>query len=288
MSLENTDKMQIVFIHGLWLHAESWNPWIEFFQQNGYDAIAASWPGDGATTQATRQNADALAGYGVTEIADYIAQQIAKLDRQPILIGHSFGGILAQNLLGRGLAAAAIAIDSAPPKGVPELPFSALKSAFPVLSNPLNLWRAVSLTEEQFRFGFTNAVSEREAQELYDKYAMPAPGRPLFQVATATFNPNSATKVNVANATRGPLLLISGADDNTVPPAIVKSMLNLYRKKSKAVTDFKEFADRGHSLVLDRGWREIAEYSLDWLRSKHLRSADRSSYAQILHPSQNL
>jgi pimeloyl-ACP methyl ester carboxylesterase len=270
MSTNNTTKIPIVFVHGLWLHAESWNPWIEFFHENGYDAIAASWPGDAETTKATRQNADAVAGYGVTEIADYIAKQIEKLDRKPILIGHSFGGILVQNLLGRDLAAAAIAIDSAPPKGVPELPLSALKSAFPVLSNPLNFWRAVSLTEQQFRFGFTNAVSEQEAKELYAKYAMPAPGRPLFQAATATFNPNSATKVNVANATRGPLLLISGADDNTVPPVMVKSALNLYHRKSKAVTEFKEFAHRGHSLVLDSGWREIAEYSLDWLQSQQL------------------
>jgi pimeloyl-ACP methyl ester carboxylesterase len=186
------------------------------------------------------------------------------------IIGHSFGGILAQNLLGRDLAAAAIAIDSAPPKGVPELPLSALRSAFPVLSNPLNFWRAVSLTEQQFRFGFTNAVSDQEAKELYAKYAMPAPGRPFFQAATATLNPNAATTVNVANATRGPLLLISGADDNTAPPVMVKSTLNLYHRKSKAVTEFKEFADRGHSLVLDSGWRELAEYSLAWLRSKHL------------------
>jgi pimeloyl-ACP methyl ester carboxylesterase len=270
MSPENTTKMPIVFIHGLWLHAESWNPWIEFFNEHGYDAIAASWPGDAATTEATRKNADAVAGYGVTEIADHIAKRIKKLDRKPILIGHSFGGILVQNLLGRDLATAAIAIDSAPPKGVPELPLSALKSAFPVLSNPLNFWRAVSLTEQQFRFSFTNAVSDRESKELYAKYAMPAPGRPFFEAATATLNPNAATKVNVANETRGPLLLMSGADDNTAPSVMVKSALNLYHRKSKAVTEFKEFADRGHSLVLDSGWRELAEYSLGWLRSKNL------------------
>ncbi|PZU91496.1 MAG: alpha/beta hydrolase [Pseudanabaena sp.] len=270
MSPKNTTKMPIVFVHGLWLHAESWNPWIEFFHEHGYDAIAASWPGDAATTEATRKNANAVAGYGVTAIAEHIAKQIKKLDRKPILIGHSFGGILVQKLLGRNLATAAIAIDSAPPKGVPELPLSALKSAFPVLSNPLNFCRAVSLTEKQFRFSFTNTVSDQEAEELYAKYAMPAPGRPLFEAATATFNPNAATKVNVANTTRGPLLLISGADDNTAPSVMVQSTLNLYRRKSKAVTEFKEFAHRGHSLVLDSGWRELAEYSLSWLQSKHL------------------
>jgi pimeloyl-ACP methyl ester carboxylesterase len=261
----------IVFIHGLWLHGESWHKWLDFFHQNGYNAIAASWPGDGATTEATRQNPNAVAGYGVTEIANHVAKQLQQFQQQPILIGHSFGGVIAQNLLGRNLAAAAIAIDPAPIKGVPELPFSALKSAFPVLGNPCNFKRAVSLTEPQFRFSFTNAVSRQEARELYELYAMPAPGRPLFQAATATFNPNSAVKIAVANATRGPLLLIAGAKDNTVPPLLVKSALKLYRR-SPAVTDFKEFLGRGHSLTIDSGWREIAESCLEWLNSPQIRS----------------
>src|SRR5713226_3547478 len=270
MAPENTTSIPIVFVHGLWLHAESWNNWLQFFREKGYQASAASWPGDSETTEATRKNAGAVAGYGVTEIADHIAGQLKAFDKKPILIGHSFGGLLVQNLLGRDLAAAGIAIDPAPIKGVPELPFSALKPSFPVLGNPLNFKRAVSLTEHQFRFGFTNAVPDQEAKELYAKYAMPAPGRPLFQAATATFNPNSATKVNVANATRGPLLLIAGAEDHTAPTVIVKSALNLYRKHSKAVTEFKEFAGRGHSLVIDSGWRELAEYCLSWLQAQRL------------------
>ncbi len=267
--MNTTTKNPVVFVHGLWLHAESWNPWIKFFRENGYESVAASWPGDAETTEATRRNADAVAGYGVTEIADYIAGQLKKFERKPILIGHSFGGLLVQNLLGRNVAAAAIAIDPAPIKGVPELPFSALKSSFPVLRNPFNLGRAVSLTENQFRYGFTNAVPEQEAEELYDRFAMPAPGRPLFQAATATFNPNAATKVNLANTTRGPLLLISGAQDHTVPPVLVRSTLKAYRQ-STAVTEFKEFAGRGHSLTIDSGWRELAEYSLAWLQAKGL------------------
>lgn len=267
MSPNHSNKRPIVFVHGLWLHAESWHNWLEFFRDNGYQAMAASWPGDAATTEATRQKANAVAGYGVTEIADHIAGQLKAFKQQPILIGHSFGGLLVQNLLGRNLAAAAIAIDPAPIKGVLELPLSTLKSTFPVLGNPLNLRRAVMLTEAQFRFGFTNAVSEREASELYTRYAMPAPGRPLFQAATANFNPNAATKINVANATRGPLLLISGTADTTVPPVLVKSTLKRYRK-SPAVTELKEFAGRGHSLTIDSGWRELAEYSLAWLNGK--------------------
>jgi pimeloyl-ACP methyl ester carboxylesterase len=267
MSTRPSSKDPVVFVHGLWLHAESWKNWIDFFREHGYDASAASWPGDSDTTEATRREPDAVAGYGVTEIADHIAAQIKSLAKKPILIGHSFGGLLVQNLLGRDLAAAAVAIDPAPIKGVPELPLSALKSSFPVLGNPFNFNRAISLTEPQFHFGFTNAVSEQEAKELYAKYAMPAPARPLFQAATATLNPNSATKVKVENSTRGPLLLISGAADNTVPPVLVRSTLKAYRKSS-AVTEIKEFAGRGHSLTIDSGWRELADYILGWLNAK--------------------
>lgn len=262
-------KSPVVFVHGLWLHAESWNNWIGFFREHGYDATAASWPGDSETTEATRKNARALAGYGVGEVADHIAANLRGYNRKPILIGHSFGGLLVQNLLGRDLAAAAIAIDPAPIKGVPELPISALRSTLPVLGNPLNFKRAVSLTEHQFRFGFTNALPEGEAHELYEKYAMPAPGRPLFQAATATLNPISATKVNVSNRTRGPLLLVAGEKDNTVPPVLVKSTLRAY-SKSPAITELKEFPNRGHSLTIDSGWRELAEYSLQWLTAKGL------------------
>lgn len=267
MTNATSTKAPIVFVHGLWLHAESWKDWLAFFGAAGYPVAAASWPGDAETTEATRRNAGAVAGYGVTEIADHIAGQLKAFTQKPILIGHSFGGLLVQNLLGRDLAAAAIAIDPAPLKGVPELPLAALRSAFPVLSNPLNFRRAVSLTEQQFRFGFTNAVSEQEARQLYAQYAMPAPGRPLFQAATATLNPSSATTVNVANAARGPLLLISGGEDHTVPPVLVRSALRAYRR-SPAVTEFKAFPGRGHSLTIDSGWREVADFCLTWLQSR--------------------
>lgn len=268
MSADNASN-PIVFIHGLWLHAESWDNWVQFFQQNGYAASAASWPGDGPTTEATRQHPEAVAGYGVRAVAEYIAEQIKPLPQKPIAIGHSFGGLLAQNLLGRNLVSAAIAIDPAPIQGVWELPPSTLKSSLPVLGNPFNFKRAVSLTEGQFRFGFTNAVSEQEAHELYMKYAMPSPARPLFQAATATLNRNAETKVNTANDSRGPLLLIAGEKDHTVPPVLVKSALRQYHQ-SKAASELKEFAGRGHSLVIDSGWQEIAEYCLGWLRSKRL------------------
>jgi non-heme chloroperoxidase len=257
----------VVFVHGLWLHGESWAEWLDFFRAKGYEAYAASWPGDAETTAMTRSNASALAGYGVREIADHVASQIREFPRKPVLIGHSFGGLIVQNLLARERASAAVAIDPAPIRGVSELPLSALRSAFPVLRNPLNLTRAVGLTEEQFHFGFTNMLPEQEAKRLYHKYAMPAPGRPLFQAATAALNPGSATRVNVLNANRGPLLLIAGGEDTTVPPLLVRSTLKAYRK-SPAVTELKEFAGRGHSLTIDNGWREIAEFTLSWLNGK--------------------
>jgi pimeloyl-ACP methyl ester carboxylesterase len=266
---ENSAKPPVVFVHGLWLHAESWKPWIDLFRQNGYEAIAVGWPGDGPTTDATRKNPFAVAGYGVEDIAAHIAGQIKGLKTKPVLIGHSFGGLLVPILLGRDLASAAIAIDPAPMRGVWELPLSTLKSGFPVLGNPGNLKKAVSLTAEQFRYGFTNAVAEDEAKRLFEKFAMPGPGRPLFQAAMATFNPYSETRVNVTNASRGPLLLIAGAEDHTVPPVLVRSALRRYRL-SLAVTEIKEFAGRGHSLTIDSGWKEIADACLGWLKEKKL------------------
>ena len=267
MSSPASPKPPIVSVHGLWLHAESWHRWVDFFRQQGYDTHAASWPGDAATAAETRHHPGALAGHGVAEIADHIARQLQAIGQPAVLIGHSFGGLLVQNLLGRNLAAAAIAIDPAPIKGVMELPLSAVKSVFPVLGNPLNYRRAVPLTEAQFRFGFANAVPAAEATALYERYAMPAPGRPLFQAATASLNPRAATQVNVGNAHRGPLLLVAGGLDNTVPPVLVKSTLKRYAQ-SPSVTEYQEFAGRGHSLVIDSGWQELAEFSLEWLKSK--------------------
>jgi pimeloyl-ACP methyl ester carboxylesterase len=264
-----SEKLPVVFVHGLWLHAESWKSWVDLFRERGYDATAAHWPGDSETTEATRQNAAAVANFGVTEIADHLAKQLEGLPKKPILIGHSFGGLLVQNLLGRNLGAAAIAIDPAPIKGVLDLPLSALKSTLPVIGNPANLRRAISLTAKQFRFGFTNAVSDEEAKQLYEKFAIPAPARPIFQAATAALNPGAATKVDVANGARGPLLLIAGEKDNTVPPVMVRSTLKRYQKaQSTAVTELREFAGRGHSLTIDSGWRELADHCLGWLKDK--------------------
>lgn len=262
-------KNPVVFIHGLWMHSSTWQPWMQFFSQQGYACSNPDWPGDGATVEASRANAEAIANRSIIEVADHYAAAIARLPGKPILIGHSFGGLLVQILLGRDIASAAIAIDPAPAKGVWQLPLSALKASLPALGNPFNLKRSVALTYKQFRYAFANAVSEEEAHELYDRCTVPSPARPLFQVAFATLNPNAQNKVNTANTSRGPLLITSGEKDHTVPPVLSEAAYKLY-KKSSAVTEFKSFPGRGHSLTIDHGWKEIAEYSLQWLNSKGL------------------
>jgi pimeloyl-ACP methyl ester carboxylesterase len=254
----------VVFVHGLWLHSTSWQPWIELFRESGYEPIAPEWPGVPDTVAAARTDTAAAGNHGVADVVDHFVSVIQGLDTKPVVIGHSFGGLIAQVLLGRDLASAAVAIDPAPIKGVLALPASALKVASVALRNPANRKRAVSLTPAQFRYGFGNALPEEESRELFDKWTIPSPGRPLFEAATANFNPKSPTKVDTANATRGPLLLISGGRDHTVPPAIVAGTRKQYGKSS-AKTEMQSFPDRGHSLPVDHGWREIADASLAWL-----------------------
>jgi alpha-beta hydrolase superfamily lysophospholipase len=259
----------VLFVHGLWLHATSWDPWIDFFAEAGYTASAPGWPGDPETIAEARANPDSVAGHGIDDVLEHYAAIIAGMQSKPILIGHSFGGTIVEKLLGQNLGAAAVAIDAAPIKGVLPLPLSSLRTAFPVLRNPANANRAISLTEEQFRYGFGNAVSQEESAALYEKWTIPAPGKPLFQAATANLTPHSEAKVDTENSERGPLLLIMGGKDHTVPEAITKSTLKQYRH-STAVTELVEFADRGHSLVIDSGWPEVAQASLAFLKKNDL------------------
>jgi non-heme chloroperoxidase len=259
----------VVFVHGLWLHADSWGAWVEHFDAAGYQSSAPGWPGDGDTVADTRANADRVAGHGIDEVVDHYSAIIGALETKPIVVGHSFGGLVVQRLLGQGLAAAAVAIDPAPIKGVLYLPPSALRVASIALRNPANRKRAVSLTEDQFRYGFANAVSEDESKELYERWTIPSPGRPLFEAAVAGFTLHSPAMVDTHNSSRGPLLLTSGGQDRTVPPAIVKQTRKLYNKAT-AVTDVKEFPGRGHSLTIDSGWREVADAALEWLSGQSL------------------
>lgn len=260
----------VLFIHGLWLHATSWQPWTDLFADAGYAPLAPGWPGEQDTVEATRARPDALAGHGIDDVVEHYAGIIAGLSGgKPIVVGHSFGGMIAQKLLGQDLAAAAIAIDAAQIKGVLPLPLSTLRSGFPVLRNPANKHKAVSLTAEQFRYAFGNAVEEAESRVLFDRWSIPAPGRPLFEAAAANFNPHSPAKVDTGNESRGPLLLMAGGKDHTVPETVVRATLQQYRH-SHAVTDIVDFPDKGHSLTIDSGWREVADTALTWLKEQGL------------------
>jgi pimeloyl-ACP methyl ester carboxylesterase len=262
-------KAPVLFIHGLWLHAHSWDAWVELFTAQGYDASAPGWPGDPDTVAEARKNPEAIADHGIDDVVAHYATIIAKLPTKPVLVGHSFGGMIAQRLLGEDLAAAAIAIDAAQIKGVLPLPLSALKATLPVFKNPANKHRAVSLSADQFRFAFGNAIPAEESDSLFEQWAIPAPGKPLFEAAAANFNPHSPAKVDTDNSGRGPLLLMMGGKDHTVPEAVTKATLKQYRH-SDAVTDIHEFPDRAHSLTIDSGWRDVADKSLSWLAEQGL------------------
>ena len=260
-----TGLQPVVFVHGLWLLPSSWDRWAKMFDEAGFAALTPGWPDDPETVAAAREHPEVMAHKTVGQVADHFETIIRGLTRKPAVVGHSFGGLLAQILAGRGLSAATVAIDPAPFRGVLPLPFSALKSAWPVLHNPANRNRAIPLTYDQFRFGFANAVGEDEAKQLYETFAVPASGAPLFQAATANFNPWTEAKVNSENPDRGPLLIISGEKDHTVPWAIANASFK-QQKGNKGVTEIVEIPNRGHALTIDSGWREVADKALAFVQ----------------------
>lgn len=264
-----TARLPVVFIHGLWMHPDSWKPWVDFFRAAGYEPLNPGWPGDSSTVEECRAHPERIANRNVAEITEHHARLLRSLDTKPLVIGHSFGGLIAQILLGMGLAAAAVAISPAQMRGVLPLPFTQLRTVFPVLGHPANYKRAVSQTPEQFHRGFANTVSEEESNELYAKYVIPAPARPLFEAAFANLNWKTGARVDIRNPHRGPLLIIGAGRDATVPELVTRAEHKLYRKAS-TVNDYKVFEDRGHSLVIDHGWKEIAETALEWLTSQGL------------------
>jgi pimeloyl-ACP methyl ester carboxylesterase len=259
------NQQPVVFVHGLWLLPSSWNRWTEMFETAGYTALSPGWPDDPPTVQEANANPDVMAGKTVGQIADHFEEIIGALKIQPAVIGHSFGGLLAQILAGRGLSAVTVAIDPAPFRGVLPLPISALRSSWPVLHNPANRARAVPLTYDQFHYAFANTVSEEEAQELYKTFAVPGSGATLFQAATANLNPWTEAKVDVANPQRGPLLIISGDKDHTVPRAMAHAAYE-QQKKNPGVTEFFEMKGRGHSLTIDSRWRDVADKAFEFVR----------------------
>jgi pimeloyl-ACP methyl ester carboxylesterase len=256
----------VVFIHGLWLHATSWGAWQELFTGAGYEPIAPGWPHEPDTVAEAREKPELVANIGIDDVTEHYAGIIGALAEPPVIIGHSFGGLITEKLLGQGIGAAGVAIDPAQIKGVLPLPLAQLRAGLPALGNPTNLHKAVSLTQKEFRFGFGNALTEEESNELFEKWTIPSPARPLFQAAAANFALHSEAKVNTGNATRGPLLLISGTADHTVPDVVTRSTLKQYRD-SAAVTELQQFQGRGHSLTIDNGWKDVADAVLAWLKT---------------------
>jgi len=260
-----TNAQPVVFVHGLWLLPSSWDRWAKAFEDAGYTALTPGWPDDPESVGEANEKPETFAHKTIGQIADHFERIVSGLKRKPAIIGHSFGGLLAQILAGRGLASVTVSIDPAPFRGVLPLPLSSLRSAWPVLGNPANRDRAVPLTFDQFRFGFANAVGEQEAKELYETFAVPGSGRPLFQAAAANVNPWTEAKVDTENPKRGPLLIISGEKDNTVPRAISNAAFRI-QKRNRGVTEFVEITNRGHSLTIDNGWREVADNALAFVQ----------------------
>jgi non-heme chloroperoxidase len=255
----------VLFVHGLWLLSSSWDNWRQLFEANGYTTLAPGWPDDPETVAEANEDPEVFAHKRLHQITGHYLEAIGQLTKKPAVVGHSFGGLISMMIAGQGVAAVTVAISPAPFRGVLPLPFSALKSSSAVLANPANYNRAVALTYEQFHYGFTNAVDEDEAHKLYEAYAVPGAGAPIFQAATANVNPWTEDQVDTSNPERGPLLIISGDQDHTVPFAIAEAA---YKRqvKNPGITEVKEMSNRGHSLTIDHGWREVAETALAFVQ----------------------
>ena len=255
----------VVFVHGLWLLPSSWDRWVTLFEEAGYVGVTPGWPDDPNTVAEAKEHPEVFAGKGISQIADYEEAIIRRLDQKPVIMGHSFGGLLTEILAGRGLAVASVAISPAPFRGVLPLPIAALRTASVALRNPANWNRAVPLTYEQFRYSFANVVGEDEAKELYLGYSVPGAGEPLFQAASANLNPWSEAQVDSTNPERGPMLIISADSDHTVPWAMADAAYKK-EKRNQGVTEIVKMPGRGHSLTIDAGWREVAETALEFVR----------------------
>jgi pimeloyl-ACP methyl ester carboxylesterase len=256
----------VVFVHGLWLLSSSWQRWRDLFEANGYTTIAPGWPDDPATVAEAFEHPEVFAHKTVQAVTDHYLEAIGRLTKKPAVVGHSFGGLIAQKIAGSGASAATVSIDNAPFRGILPLPISALRSSFPVLGNPVNYGKAVALTFDQFKYGWANNLDEAEAKELHETYHVPAPGLPLFQAAVANFNPVSETRVDSKNPDRGPLLIIAGESDNAVPLAIAEATFKLQSKHNPGVTEIERIPNRGHSLVIDSGWKEVADVAVKFVQ----------------------
>lgn len=264
-----TVKTPVLFIHGLWLHHSSWQNWVDLFRERGFEPIAPGWHLEADTVEEARAHPERVANQSLADIVGHFRSIAASLPAKPILIGHSFGGLITEKLLGEDVGVAGVAIDPAQIKGVLPLPLAQLRSGLPALGNPLNISKAISLTQKEFKYGFGNTLTNEESDALFERWTIPAPVRALFEVAVANFNPHATSKVNTHNDTRGPLLLISGTADHTAPDVTTQAAFRLYRN-SMAITQIKKFEGRDHSLVIDHGWYDVATSVLDWLEEQGL------------------
>jgi len=260
-----TTKTPVVFIHGLWLLPSSWDNWVEVFEEAGYIALTPDWPGDPASIEAARAEPEVLGKKTLKQVTDHTTEVVKALTKKPALIGHSTGGLQAEILAGRGLAAVTVAIDPGVFRGVLPLPLSVLRGVGPFLINPRTRGKAITLTFDQFRYGWTNALEESEARELYDKYHVAGSGISLVQMGNANLNPWTEAKVDIHNPERGPLLIIDGEKDHTVPWSIANAAYKR-QKKNPGVTEIVRVPNRGHSLTIDHGWREVADLALNFVK----------------------
>jgi pimeloyl-ACP methyl ester carboxylesterase len=257
-------KPTVVLIHGLWLTPRSWEGWIDRYQKAGYNVIAPSWPGLEGEVEAIRKDPSPLKRLKLKTVVDHYERIIRKLDSPPIIMGHSFGGLITQMLIDRGLGAAGVLVDSAQTAGVPVLPFATIRATLPILGNPFSYSRTTSLSPSQFNYAFTNELSAPESKKVYDRYSIPAANSILWSAAFALLNPNGVSRVDYGKSDRAPLLFIAGSNDHLAPPAINKANVRKYVKNSSAVTDYREFPNRTHHTVGQKGWEEVADFALQW------------------------
>jgi pimeloyl-ACP methyl ester carboxylesterase len=277
-------KPTIVLVHGLWLTPRSWEGWIDRFQKAGYSVIAPSWPGLEGEVEAIRKDPSPLKRLKLKTVVDHYERIIRKLDSPPIIMGHSFGGLITQMLIDRGLGSAGVVIDSAQTAGVPVLPFSTIRAGFPILGNPFSYSKTTSLTPKQFNYAFTNELSLADSQEVYDRYQIPAANSILWDAAFALLNPNASSKVNYANSTRAPILFIAGGNDHIVPPSINKSNVRKYVQHSTAVTDYREFPNRTHHTVGQKGWEEVADFAVQWANATAIGQVTLADVSEAFQP----
>jgi pimeloyl-ACP methyl ester carboxylesterase len=261
---QGSDRPTIILIHGLWLTPRSWEGWIDRYKKAGYNVMAPSWPGLEGEVEALRRDPTPLKGLRLSTVIDHYVRIITKLPRPPILMGHSFGGLIVQVLLDRGLGAAGVGVDAAATAGVLKLPLAQIRSSFPILGNPFSLNKAVMLTPEQFNYAFTNSMDAAASRKVYDRYAIPGAAHVLWEAALSALNPNAASRVDYSNSTRAPLLFIAGGKDHTVPASVNRANLRKYVNNSTAITEYREFPDRTHYTVGQPGWEKVADFALQW------------------------